>query len=315
MAEYLGAHPDIFMARKEMHAFGSDLRFSPHFYRRNHNAYLAEFQNRNGCRHAADASVWYLFSAEAAAEIKAFNPEARIIIMLREPAEMLYSLYYQFRFDGNEHLPTFSAALDAEDDRHEGRRIGRQAYLAQGLFYREAACYWEQVNRYLSVFGRNRVKVILYDDFAADVRGTYRETLEFLGVDATRIPTDFRVVNAAKNVKVPALRTLMSDPWLRSTALALRPFIPGMVFRTMQKLDSRLRNFNSRVEQRAPFDLVLRARLKKEFEPEVERLGRLLNRDLQHWTWTSSANAGVFSSPAAGTVGHFDSQPAQPTAA
>ena len=46
------------------------------------------------------------FSA-GAAEINAFNPDARIIMILREPAEMLYSLYHQFRFDGNERLPAF----------------------------------------------------------------------------------------------------------------------------------------------------------------------------------------------------------------
>ena len=114
MDQYLAAHPEIYMAKKEMHAFGSDLRFGPQFYRRDQEAYLAEFATRNGERRAGEASVWYLFSTQAAAEIHAFNPEARIIIMLREPAEMLYSLYYQFRFDGNEHLPTFEEALAAE---------------------------------------------------------------------------------------------------------------------------------------------------------------------------------------------------------
>ena len=170
MDQYLAAHPDIYMAKKEMHAFGSDLRFGPQFYRRDQEAYLAEFAARNGERHAGEASVWYLFSTQAAAEIHAFNPEARIIIMLREPAEMLYSLYYQFRFDGNEHLPTFEEALAAEDERRAGRRITRQTYLAQGLVYRDTARYTEQVRRYFDVFGRERVHVIIYDDLAADVR-------------------------------------------------------------------------------------------------------------------------------------------------
>jgi hypothetical protein len=315
MAHYLGGHPDIFMARKEMHAFGSDLRFSPHFYRRDQNAYLEEFKNRNGCRRAVDASVWYLYSKEAAAEIKAFNPEARVIIMLREPAEMLHSLYYQFRFDGNEHLSTFEQALDAEDDRHDGRRIGRQAYLAQGLFYREAACYSEQVQRYFKVFGRERVRVILYDDFAADVRGCHRGTLEFLGIDAARMPADFKVINPAKRVKSPALRAVMSDPLVRSAMLALRPWVPGAIFRMMQIIDARLRRSNTRIERRAPLDPELHAGLKLQFAPEVQRLSRLLDRDLTHWTRPAPGTAGRIARPAAGPDEHTYSQPSQPTLA
>src|ERR1041385_7635561 len=45
MSDFLGAHPDIFMARKEMHLFGSDLHFGKHFYRRNREAYLQEFDD------------------------------------------------------------------------------------------------------------------------------------------------------------------------------------------------------------------------------------------------------------------------------
>ena len=43
MVHYLGEHPDIYMARKEMHVFGSDLRFRNWFYRRGPKAYLDEF--------------------------------------------------------------------------------------------------------------------------------------------------------------------------------------------------------------------------------------------------------------------------------
>src|SRR5260370_5319469 len=180
MVQYLAARPDIFMARKETHVFGQDLRFGPRFYRRDHEAYLAEFDAWDGEDRVGEASVWYLFSTSAAAEIKAFNPEASIIIMLREPAEMLHSLYRQFLYGGNEHLSSFAEALAAEDDRQAGRRISRQTYLAQALAYRQIARYTEQVRRYFDVFGRERVHIIVYDDFAADPAAAYRDTLEFL---------------------------------------------------------------------------------------------------------------------------------------
>ena len=291
MDQYLAAHPDIYMAKKEMHVFGSDLRFGPQFYRRDREAYGAEFAARNGESRGGEASVWYLFSKHAAAEIHAFNPEARVIIMLREPAEMLYSLYYQFRFDGNEHLPTFEEALAAEDERRAGRRVTRQTYLAQGLVYRDTARYADQVRRYFDVFGRERVHVIIYDDLVSDVRDVYRRTLEFLNVDPAGVETDFGVINGNKSVKHSALRRVLNDPLLRSTAVALARRLPPPVFAALHDLERRLWQFNSRPEKRAPLAPEVRAQLRREFAHEVERLSNLIGRDLSHWSLETPCRA------------------------
>lgn len=283
MTQYLAAHPDIYMARKEMHFFGQDLRFGHQFYRRDLKAYLDEFQAWNGQRWAAEASVWYLFSARAAKEIKEFNPDARIIIMLRKPSEMLHSLYHQFSYDGNEHLPSFEEALRAQDDRSAGRRLNPQTYLAQGLVYCDTVRYAEQVCRYFDAFGRENVKVILFDDFAEDVPTTYRETLEFLGLEPSLRPAEFKVINPAKKVRSHVLRAILNSPRIRSVALAARPCIPQWAFSGLQRLEARLRQSNTRNMVRSPLSLVLRAQLDGEFAPEVERLGQLLGRDLTHW--------------------------------
>ena len=283
MDQYLAAHPQIFMAKKEMHVFGADLRFGAQFYRRDRAEYLEEFTSRNGELRAGEASVWYLFSKQAAAEIHAFNPQARIIIMLREPAEMLYSLYSQFRFDGNEHLRTFEEALAAEDDRRAGRRITRQTYFPQGLVYRDTARYTEQVQRYFDTFGREQVHVIIYDDLRANVRATYCRVLAFLGVDSTRIATDFQVINGNKSVKHSALRGLLNDPLVRSTAVAIGRRLPRPVFTALHDVERRLWKLNSRPERRLPLAPEMRVQLKREFAPEVERLSQLLGRDLTHW--------------------------------
>ena len=284
MDRYLSGHPDVFMARKEMHFFGADLRFGSQFYRRDQAAYLHEFSGWNGQQRIGESSVWYLFSKQAATEIKAFNPEARVIIMLREPAEMLHSLYHSFRFDANEDLPTFEAALAAEGDRRAGRRISSRTYLAQGLVYRDTAGFTEQVKRYFDAFGRERVHVLIYDDFAADTVAAYRATLDFLAVDAQRTGIDFGVINGAQDVKSRALRSVLRNRLICSTVLALRPWLPQPVFGVMQKIEARLRNFNCRPAARQPMSPELRARLRREFAPEVERLSQLLGRDLTHWS-------------------------------
>jgi Sulfotransferase domain len=289
MAQYLALRPDIFMARKEMHTFGEDLHFGPQFYRRKLDAYLAEFEDWGDQPRAGEASVWYLYSKTAAAEIKAFNPDAQIIIMLRDPVEMLHSMYYAFRWDGNEHLPTFEAALAAESQRRAGLMTTRQTYFAQGLVYHEIVRFTEQVRRYFRLFGRERVHVVIYDDFAVDVAGTYRRALDFLGVNSTRIETEFEPVNANKFVKSSALRNFLSDPLVRSTLVAIRPMLPKMVFRMMQNVDARLRKLNSRDGVRPPMSPEVRERLNFDFAPEVAHLSELLGRDLTHWSRGCSA--------------------------
>lgn len=284
MSDYLALHPDIFMGRKEMHFFGSDLRFAGHFYRRAEPEYLAEFAGWRGQRRIGEASVWYLFSQTAAREIHAFNPEARIIIMLREPAEMMYSLFRYFCYDGNEPLRSFAAALAAEPERKAGRGLGRQTYFPPGLVYHETARFARQVRRYLEVFGQDRVHVVLQEDLAADTAAAYRSVLEFLEVDpAFRLP-HFDRVNPAQTVKSRALRALLNDPTLRAAVLAVRPWLPNFVFSACQRIERILQGMNSSVERPQSLAPELKAQLRREFADDVAELSKLIGRDLSHWT-------------------------------
>ena len=284
MAEYLAAHPDVYMAKKEMHLFGADLQFSRRFYRRNQTEYLAEYSGWDGQQRSGEASVWYLFSKQAASEIHEFNANARIIIMLRNPVDMLYSLYHQFRFDGNEHLSTFEEALDAEQDRRDGRRIRRRTYFRQGLAYRDCARYCDQVRRYFEVFGRDQVLVINYDDFASAPHDTYKNALEFLGVDSDRSDRDFRVVNGNKVIRSRMLWSFLSDPYVRRIALMLRAWLPRPAVRLLYRTEARLWAINTRFAQRSALSPEVSTWLKRDFVEDVEGLSDLLGRDLTHWT-------------------------------
>jgi len=285
MFHYLSTHPEIWMSnRKEMHYFGSDLNFGPQLYRRDLKAYLAEYEGRNGARRAGDASVWYLMSKMAATEIKAFNRDASIIIMLRDPTELLQSMYFMFRYDGNEHLPSFEEAMAAEEQRRAGKLLTRQTYFAQGLVYRDIVRFAEQVKRYFDTFGRENVHVIIYDDFAADTAAAYCEALEFLGVDSSHRAPEFKVINGNRYVKSSALQTLLNDGLVRRAALALRPMVPKRLFVALRTMRENWMHSNLQFEKRPPLSTELRVRLKSEFAPEVERLSELLGRDLTHWS-------------------------------
>src|SRR5215475_10623199 len=175
MNDYLKDHPEIFIpAKKEIHFFGADLPFLKG-KRVTEQEYMTYFAPAGNEKRLGESSVWYLYSQQAAAEIKAFSPAARIIIMLRNPVDMMYSLHAQRLYNDNEDIRDFAEALAAEEDRRQGRRIYQNANNAMGFFYRDAARYTQQVQRYLDVFGRDKVHVIVFDDFRSDTPRVYRE--------------------------------------------------------------------------------------------------------------------------------------------
>src|SRR5262249_50413212 len=141
MVKYLGDHPDVFMGLKEMHFFGQDLKFHRPFYRHRLHEYLAEFESCNGQHRVGEASVWYLSSCTAAREISEFTSDARILIMLRNPVDMLYSLFCELRYLGDERLPTLREALAAQSDFSGAKPLECQTFFVQGLRYRDAVRY------------------------------------------------------------------------------------------------------------------------------------------------------------------------------
>ncbi len=280
MYTYLRQHPDVFMPEtKDPRFFCSDLDSGSDadadFFMRDEKEYLALFADTGGAKRVGEACVANLFSKVAARRIKAKSPDAKIIIMLRDPVEQMYSFHSVRRRNATEDLD-FEAALAAEADRGQGRRLPRLARNLKMYQYRAVASYTDQVARYLDAFGRDNVHVIIFDDFVRDPAASYRATLEFLGVDPNFKP-DLAVVNAhAANIS-PRLATFVRDP---SVVETLKRFVPRPLHEPIGRLRAALRGWNRKSARRAPVDLDLRNRLRGELAPDVARLGELLGRDL-----------------------------------
>ncbi len=172
MYNYLAAHPDVFMPRtKEPTFFAQDLdegkRGDDRLFTRDLDQYLALFSDWRGERRVGEGSVWYLYSKIAADQIKQFAPDARIIVMLRDPVEMMHSLHAHRLARGAEDLESFEEALRAEKDRANGERFPKHAYVLKGLLYTEVVKYASQVEEYLNTFGRDRVLVLIFEEFVA----------------------------------------------------------------------------------------------------------------------------------------------------
>jgi hypothetical protein len=276
--DYLRQHPQIFMPeRKDITYFGMDLKFRQP--RMSLEQYLSLFQDANGAANIGETSVWYLYSKKAAEEIRTFAPSAKMVVMLRNPVDMLYAQHSQFLYNCNEDIVNFEAALEAEGQRKDGKRIPEKSHFVEGLFYRETIKYAEQLERYLDVFGPKNVHVIIFDDFKRDTARVYCDTLSFLGVDVSFQPK-LQIINSNKTLRSRQLQKLLIAP---SPLLikVLNKITPDPL---RGRLWMRLKKLNTRYVDRPALDPVVRRRLQVEFQPEVQRLAALLGRDLSTWS-------------------------------
>ncbi len=133
--DYLNQHSDIYMSKpKEPHHFCKDLLEKSDnfhgeitFYKkyRTKKEYLKLFKNRKELI-SGEASVWYYYSKITPAKIKTYNPDAKIIIMLREPTTFLYSLHAEALMSQDETEEIFEKALELEQERKKKKEYLKQ---------------------------------------------------------------------------------------------------------------------------------------------------------------------------------------------
>ncbi len=262
---YLKQHPDIFLALyKEPHFFGKDL--TPNVYAIQDEAvYYSLFRGADGKKAVGEGSVWYLTSQTAAAEIKAFNPAAKIIIMLRNPLAMIYSLHSLYVRTGNEDTADFREALNRQPERMKGLAIPSGCYFPEGLLYTEVGKYYGKVKRFVDAFEMDKLHFVIFDDFAADVGQSTRETLAFLEVDEG-FRAEFDLEKADAIIRPIVLQQI-------------RNAHPEVKNRLSIKMGLKAHKSPSRV----PLPPELKARLKALFKEDIEKTGALIGRDLNHW--------------------------------
>jgi hypothetical protein len=278
--DLLSQHPDVCgSVPKEPHCFCTDFHEESdrhhgrrlRFLIRTPEEYRAIFRDPSK-RVQLEASTAYLQSRSAPANIRAFDPEAHIVVMVREPVMLLQSLHAKMTSLGVEDLRDFQSALDAEDERRAGRRLPPGLYWPSSLYYSDRIKLGDQIERYRSVFSAARVKVIVYDDFRDDNLATYAEVARFAGLDE-RFRPDPRRVNPNREMRFPALSRLLT----RVGDSPVRRLFPAGSWKHMGR---RLRYANTKITDRRPLDPGVRRALMARVRPEVERLSQVLDRDL-----------------------------------
>ena len=282
MHAFLRGHPEIYLPeRKELHYYGSDLNDLASQLTAEEHAAL--FQRADAEQCVGETCIWSLYSTRAASEIRREHPDAKIVIMLRDPAEMMYALHSEYLYQQMENVTDFRKALQLEAARRRGQHIPPTNTPKKLFFYRDIVKYAEQVERYLKCFPASQVHVILFDDLRQDLPGVYQKLLGFLNV-APNFRPEFGLINPNKRVRSLHIRRILKQrpPWARTLARSLIP-MPGL----RQRVRDSISRWNISYAPRRPLADSLRRDLVAELTPDIERLSQLLARDLGDWLRTS----------------------------
>jgi len=238
---YLKQHPDIFMSPvKEPCHFAKELRPANYSHETRANLqkamddlrsqlnsgadtsaeegivedredYLKLFRGVREERVIGEASVSYLWSVTASKEIASFNPAAKIVLILRHPAERAFSNYIYYLADG--HIShSFRQHMD----------LCLKSDEVLGLYhpFLDVGLYGQQVERWLTHIPREQVGVWLYEETTADPDKFFNEVLTFLGVDA-----EFRPDRSRRHLKMQVPRMTGAAPLVRWGS-SWRAYIP-----------------------------------------------------------------------------------------
>ena len=281
-------HPQIYMpAEKEPRFFITELRPKRRDGRKPKRPatledYLALFADAGPDQRAGEASPQYLRYEEVPPAIAEVAPEAKIIVLLREPADFLRSFHGQMLHNRIETVKDFQKAMELEPARRRGERFPRGCNRKSWLLYSDHIRYAEQLKWFNASFPRENLLVLIYEEYRRDNEGVVREVMRFLDVDDA-VPIEQVDTRPLKDVRLQRLHQLTgSMQEARRNPSAVNPAVRALdavvptAFR--ERFGERWRNiiYQSRSQPSEQFMLELRRR----FRPEVESISDYLGRDL-----------------------------------
>ncbi|QDU63293.1 Sulfotransferase domain protein [Planctomycetes bacterium Pan216] len=229
--EYLRTHPNVFFSTpKEPQFWAADFprAIESSYYRIDSiSDYLALFNSATDAHTVrAEATVTYLYSNVAVARILEFNPNAKFIVMLRHPIDLVHAWHSELLYNGYEDRQSLEEAWHLQEQRAQGACVPAACPVPAFLQYARMGCIGEQLERLYATVSQDRVHVIWFDDFANDTRAEYIKTLAFLNIpDDGR--TNFQPCNASREMRFSFVSRLLFSPpktLLPATRAARRAF-------------------------------------------------------------------------------------------
>ena len=216
---YLSEHPQVEMSSQKEPDYFSDKAIHEQgmYYAKNRVDTLDKYESLFVQKESVvygEASVSYLFYENVAEDIKKYNPNAKIIIMLRDPIERAFS-HYLMDYRLGLISDSFENVL-AKISKHKNAHLFYQQYI-------EVSKYAKQIQRYLVFFEKDNILFIDYEDFKINVSKTVDQVYNFLNI-STEFVAD---INTKHNTfimpKNKIIRLIYSFVFLRKILTFLFP--------------------------------------------------------------------------------------------
>jgi hypothetical protein len=281
LSKVLARNPRIsFSKPKETHIFAeprpgfSEADLGTLYLRRYHLDLCAEHQA------VGDGSVSYLYVPEAIQRALNFDPRSKFIVMVRNPLDMLRSYHARMLFQLDEDVEDFGIAWALQQSRAAGRNIPKRCRDARLLQYADLGKLGAHLERLLEVAGRDRVLVLVFDDWVQNPREVYLQVLEFIGVDDDA-QTNFSAKRETAGFKSHWLQQFVMNPppW----ALRVVEVSNVRTLKRLKHLRRRIKEINTHPQQRKTLSEEMRQTLRDYFAEDVKKLSGLISRDLSHW--------------------------------
>ena len=254
--EYLKKVPSIYMSpEKEPNYFTADNKSIIGIDCEKTVKYLKLFENIKNKTIVGEATATYLWDTMSSSLIHKISPDAKILISLRNPVDRLISHYKRILNEID--LDSFHTFIFNPPTKFKER--SKTVY--------EYGFYFEQVRRYLDIFGKNNVKVIIFEEFSGNEESVIKEILKFLNIDANISDIDFRVYNASFTPKGSWVRPIMRSRLIKKIA--------SKVFKDQSKIED-IKDKLLKISKELQVSVVDKKNLTDRYFDDVLKLEKLL---------------------------------------
>ncbi len=271
MANWLGVHPQVFMSNpKEPRFFNSDVGLQ---WCTDLKSYEALFRDANE-KHliVGEATTNYLWSRTAVPAILDYSPDARFLVMLRKPQEMVVSLHAQ-ECRGLEDQPDFETAWRLQPQRAQGRMLPPHCRAPSIYQYGERCRVGTQLKRLFEIVSRDRVLIVFLEDMRRSPLAEYRRVLKFLGLKDFQ-PSALNALNPRREVRSFKFKKILNSLGAFKTKLGIKRSTG--ILAPFYRLNTKPGGYQGISE-------ALRKELDEYFLPEILLVRDLLGRVPEQW--------------------------------
>lgn len=269
----LKEHPGVCMSEpKELSYFNSSQSFwrkdlvGTTKYSPDLKGYREHFSHCVGGKVYGEVTPEYIHSPEVPERLKKHFPHVKLIAILRDPTERLFSHYMYTKLKGVYAVPSFEEVVEQEKE------------------FVDAGMYFKHLQNYLAHFPKEQLLVLFYDDIEKRPKELLKEVFSFVGVDASVIPSSATTtINSAgatlTRKRLLSVRNALQKIPFGSYIIALFKKTP-LHKKLLTRADTRL---GTATASYGSMDPKMRTKLHTLYAEDIRALEQFTGRDLSHW--------------------------------